>query len=130
MTTSKILDTATFDQNLLMLGRWEKQNRENIEKWIKTQEDQKKEATSKLISYLIQNLLSKDCTAEGKKCSKHLGDTSAHLEELLHTTKGGISKKFYRDHLNHMLRVMILARAAARELKDVAISDDEIRCWF
>jgi hypothetical protein len=127
MATSKILDTATFDQKLLMLGRWERQNRENIEKWIKTQEDQKKEAASKLISYLIQNLLSKDCTAEGKKCSKHLGDTFAHLEELLHTTKGGISKKFYRDHLNHMLRVMILSRAVAMELKDISVSEEEMK---
>ena len=127
MTTSKTLDTATFDERLLMLGKWDKQDRENIEKWIKTEEDQKKEAASKLINSLIPNLLAKDCTSEGRKCSKNLGDTFGHLEELLHTTKGGIAKKFYRDHLNHMLRVMLLARASAKELSNFEISDNEIR---
>lgn len=127
MSTSKSFGTVMFDYKLLTLGNWEKKQLDEIENWIKMPEDQKKEVASALMSSLIQDLLSKDCTLEGKKCSRNLGTTLSHLEELLHTTRGGLLKKFYRDHLNHMLRVMLLARAASTKMNNLGFDESEIR---
>ncbi len=126
MTSNKSLDTATFDLKLLMLGKWSHQQSQNIERWIKTSDEQKKEQAAELMNNLIQDLLGEACTAEGRRCSKNLGSTLSHLEELLYTTKGGISKKFYRDHLNHMLRVMLLANSIATQTKNLQFTDEEI----
>jgi len=50
-----------------------------------------------------------------------------HFEDLLYTTRGGIAKKFYRDHLNHMLRVALLSRSIARNVTCLGFNDEEIR---
>lgn len=127
MQPSKSYATVMFDYKLLTLGDWKKELSDEIENWIKMPEDQKKEVAANLMSFLIQYLLAQDCTLEGKKCSRNLGSTLSHLEDLLHTTRGGLLKKFYRDHLNHMLRVMLLARATATQMTNLEFDKKEIQ---
>ena len=109
---SDAAESIVFDMNLLQMGNWTRNERKLIEDWIKEDDfDDKRAAAANLLSLLIPEVLSEDCSTVGKIRSKRLGQTLHYFEDLLITTKAGMAKKFYRDHLNHMLRVMILANA-------------------
>src|SRR3990170_2209455 len=103
--------------NILQFGTWEKQERKLIEEWIKEDDfDDKRSTAASLLSVLITQMLGEDCSTTGKIKSKRLGQTLHYFEDLLITTKAGMAKKFYRDHLNHMLRVMILSNALCSKI--------------
>jgi len=100
----------------------------SILKWIKEDGfDEKLAVASSLVSSMIDALLGEDCSREGRIRSKRLGELLQHFEDLLATTRGGIAKKFYRDHLNHMLRVMLLANAFGKHVEPFSLSDEEAR---
>ena len=109
-------------------GNWAATEKERIEAWTKIYgfEDKRIEA-SKLVAYLIPNLLGDDCTSECKMRSQRLAGKMIHFEDLLYTTRGGIAKKFYRDHLNHMLRVALLSRAIAKNVTCLGFNNEEIK---
>lgn len=125
--TDKALDAATFDEKLLLEGKWKTREFNNIEQWVKKTGEEKKSEASKLIGFLIETLLSEDFSPRGKQFSKNLGEMFFRLEEIIETTKGGIARKFYRDHLNHMLRVALLSRAAARKVKSFDLNENDIK---
>ena len=125
---SSIAKSIVFDTNLLSKGCWTDEEKKLIEKWIKEDGfEEKRAVASKVISHMIKMLLGKDCSRDGSIRSKRLGEMLQHFEDLLATTKGGIAKKFYRDHLNHLLRVMLLANAIGKHVKSFSLSENEIR---
>lgn len=120
--------SIVFDMNLLSSGSWVEEQKRLIENWIKEDEfEEKRASASHVISVMIPHLLGSDCSQSGRIKSNRLGEMLQHFEDLLETTKGGIAKKFYRDHLNHMLRVMLLANAIGYRVKAFSFSDQEIR---
>lgn len=127
MPTS-IAKAIVFDMRLLESGSWKAEEKSLIENWIKEDGfEEKRAAASNLISILIPSLLGEDCSENGRVRSKRLGEMLQHFEDLLATTKGGMAKKFYRDHLNHMLRVTLFARAVSNKNKSLPLSKDELR---
>jgi hypothetical protein len=62
----------------------------------------------------------------GKVHAKRIGEALTYFEDLLLTSKSGLGKKFYRDHLNHVVRVMILARAIAKQCLKLIETDDVV----
>lgn len=123
-----IAKAIVFDMKLLENDSWKAEEKDHIENWIKEDGFEEKRAkASNLISILIPRLLGEDCSESGRVRSKRLGEMLQYFEDLLATTKGGMAKKFYRDHLNHMLRVMLLARAISNKNKSLPLSKDELR---
>jgi hypothetical protein len=115
---SDMAESMLFDVNLLQKGVWSKDERKLIEEWIKEDSfDDKRVKAANLLSVLIPRVLGDDCSTAGKVKSKRLGETLHYFEDLLITTKAGIAKKFYRDHLNHMLRVMLLSSAICEQVQ-------------
>ncbi len=125
---SAAAESIVFDMNLLQCGVWKKQERELIEEWIKEDNfDDKRSAAANLLSVLVPEVLNGDCSTDGKIKSKRIGQTLHYFEDLLITTKAGMAKKFYRDHLNHMLRVMILANAMCSKVACFSSLKKEIK---
>jgi len=123
----KTLASAIFDSKLIDTG-YEWTEKERFEVWTKIYGfDDKRIEASRLVAFLIPNLLGGDCTSECKMRSRKLAEKMIHFEDLLYTTRGGIAKKFYRDHLNHMLRVTLLSRAIARKIACFNFNDEDVR---
>jgi len=124
----RTIESAIFDAKLIDSGNWSDPEKKGIETWTKISDfDDKRIEASKLVVYLILTLLKDDCTLECKMRSRRLAGKMIHFEDLLYTTRGGLAKKFYRDHLNHMLRVALLSRAIAKNVTCLNFSDEEIR---
>lgn len=114
---SDMAESIVFDMNLLHMGIWSQDERKLIEEWIKEDNfDDKRAAAANLLSVLIPKVLGTDCSTVGRIKAKRIGQTLHYFEDLLITTKAGIAKKFYRDHLNHMLRVMLLSNAISNQV--------------
>lgn len=112
---------------LLQLGKWKKNERLFIENWIKEDNfDDKRAAAANLVSVMIPEVMGEDCSTTGKIKSKRIGQTLHYFEDLLITTKAGIARKFYRDHLNHMLRVMLLANAICSNVEPFTLLKERI----
>lgn len=123
---SSAAESIVFDMKILGMGKWKEDEKTLIEGWIKEDGfDEKRAAASNLISVMIPRMLKEDCSTDGKIKSKRLGEMLQHFEDLLATTKAGIARKFYRDHLNHMLRVMLLANAISTKVKSFSLSEEE-----
>lgn len=117
-----------FDLKLLFRGQWKSKEKQLVEEWIKEDEfDEKRTVAANLISNMIHSLLADDITVEGGIRSKRLGGLLQHFEDLLATTKMGIARKFYRDHLNHMLRVMLLTNALGKNVRSLSLTRKEMR---
>jgi hypothetical protein len=61
---------------------------------------------------------------EGRIRIKRLRNVASLLEQLVFTTRE-LDEKFYRDHINHMLKVALLAKAIARK-KPFCLSESEL----
>lgn len=128
MKQDKTVESAIFDSRLLDMGEWAPTEKEKFEAWTKIYKfDDKRLEASKTLSYLIPHLLEDDCTAVCRKYSRRLAEKLILFEDLLYTTRGGLAKKFYRDHLNHMLRTALLARAIAKHVKCLGFADEEVK---
>ena len=124
---SSAAESIVFDMNILGMGKWKKNEKTLIEGWIKEDGfDEKRVAASNLISIMIPRMLKEDCSTVGKVKSKRLGGMLQHFEDLLATAKAGMARKFYRDHLNHMLRVMLLANAISARVRSFSLSEREL----
>jgi hypothetical protein len=104
-----------FDKKIIELGKWPESICSEIEDWneITDYEMQKTKAAS-LMSNLILKILGEDCSSKGKMRSKRLGNALAILEQITTSTRG-LARKFYRDHLNHTIRVALLGRAIGQK---------------
>lgn len=124
----RTVESAIFDAKLIDAGVWAPEEKEKLEAWTKIYRfaDKRIEA-SKAVAYMIPRLLGSDCTNECNVYSRRLAEKLILFEDLLYTTRGGIAKKFYRDHLNHMLRTAILSKAIAEQVKCLDFDDEETR---
>ena len=120
--------SIVFDTKLLGLGSWEKETEKLVENWISEDRcDEKRAEASNLVYNMIIRLLGQECSENGRIRSRRLGEMLQYFEDLLAITRGGIAKKFYRDHLNHMLRVMLLANAIGNRMKTLSLTKKDIR---
>lgn len=110
--------TFDFDRKIFEMGKWEFKGSnmskliEKLNEWINSTGEEKKRALSaQIISILISLFLKKHLVVDAEKRIESLCEKLVHLEALLKITLSGLGKKFYRDHLNHMVRVMLLMNA-------------------
>ena len=116
-------EVAAFDNKLLSIGSWDGEIKDKFLNWINELDfNIKKRKASKLLSELILNFLREDCSEGTLKKIKRLGEQLFNFEEIIITTKSGIERKFYRDHLNHMLRVALLTKAISENLTCMSLS--------
>jgi hypothetical protein len=114
--SDEMISSAILDSYLLDKGTWDEESRRAFREWISTADfEEKRLKASRLIPWFMQRLLCKDISEEGKVRGGRLGESLVHLEDLLIATRSGMGRKFYRDHLNHMLRVSLLANAIATQ---------------
>ena len=110
-----LLKVRLFDKKLIEQGNWTDEERNAIIKWNETSDPNKfKFEAAKLLTYLIKKIMGKDCTSRGRVRIRRLGKDLHNLESILILTKN-LEKKFYRDHLNHSIRVALLANAIAQK---------------
>lgn len=104
-----------FDKKIIELGNWPENICSEIEDWneITDCEMQKTKAAS-LMSDLILKILGEDCSSKGRMRSKRLSNALTSLEQITISTRG-LARKFYRDHLNHTIRVALLGRAIGQK---------------
>jgi hypothetical protein len=104
-----------FDKKLIELGKWPKDIYSKLEEWneVSDYEMQRMKAAS-LITTLILKILGSDCSSKGKIRARRLGRALANFEQIIISTRG-LERKFYRDHLNHIIRVALLARAIGQK---------------
>jgi len=120
--------SIVFDTKLLGLGSWEIETEKLVENWISEDGfDEKRAEASNLIYNMIVRLLGQKCSENGHIRSRRLGEMLQYFEDLLAITRGGIAKKFYRDHLNHMLRVMLLANAIGNRMKSLSLTKEDVK---
>jgi HD superfamily phosphodiesterase len=109
------VQSLLFDKKLIELGDWNSNDEEEIEKWNETTDyELQRSKAAQLITYLILRILGESCSSSGRIRVKRLGMSLANFEQILISSRG-LEKKFYRDHLNHIIRVALLARAIGRK---------------
>jgi len=117
--SDEAISSAVCDSYLLDKGTWDDECRRAFREWISTADfEEKRLKASGLIPWFIERLLSDEISEEGKVRGSRLGESLVHLEDLLIATRSGMGRKFYRDHLNHMLRVSLLANAIATQQQE------------
>jgi len=103
--------SSQFDAQLIALGKWSLNHRRMLDRWLETiSADEKCRMAAQVIASFALDLLKNDLSIGGKIRIKKLQSMASLLEKLVFTTKE-LEEKFYRDHINHMLKVALLARA-------------------
>jgi hypothetical protein len=112
------ISSALCDSLLLDWGTWDEECRRAFSVWIRSDDfEERRLKASELIAFLIEHFLGDQISVDGRVRARRLAETLVHLEDLLITARSGIGKKFYRDHLNHMLRVALLHPRRSMDLK-------------
>jgi hypothetical protein len=110
-----LIRSAIFDAKLLEMGDWDPPVLTLLREWVETEDyTDKRLRAAELIPTLTEATIGTQLTYDGKIKSKRIGRALMYFEDLLLTSKSGLGNKFYRDHINHMIRVTILARAIAK----------------
>ena len=110
-----------FDYNLYNKGRWDilgKECNSLIKRWLNEKKSaQKVELASQFIVFLIRVSFEQQIGKSGeiKKRLNILEESLKYFEKSLTVAIAGIGKKFYRDHLNHMVRVALILNAIMNE---------------
>lgn len=127
-----MIRSAIFDSRLLDAGHWDPTVLALLRGWVETEDlTDKRLRASRLVPALVEATVGSELSYQGKMRSKRIGNTLIYFEDLLLTSKSGLAKKFYRDHLNHMIRVTVLARALAKVcLKGVDLDDVTLAALF
>lgn len=123
-----------FDLELLTLGKWSIEERNKFHEWTDQRNYEiKRKKAGELLTYFILTLLSEDCSFEGRSKIQHLYNVVSNLENLVYTTRD-ISNKFYRDHINHSIKVSLLSKAISTikpfKLNDVQTKHLLLSCLF
>jgi hypothetical protein len=128
------ISSAICDSLLLDWGTWDEECRRAFSVWIRSDDfEERRLKASELIAFLIEHFLGDQISVDGRVRARRLAETLVHLEDLLITARSGIGKKFYRDHLNHMLRVALLANAIASKAfpeSQIEVSQLIVACLF
>jgi hypothetical protein len=117
--------SSQFDAQLITLGEWSLDDRRILNRWLEQLDSETKgRMAAEVIGYYVSEYLKNDISIEGRIRIKKLRNVASLLEELVFTTRE-LDEKFYRDHINHMLKVALLAKAIARK-KPFCFSDGEL----
>jgi len=117
--------SSQFDAQLITLGEWSLDDRRILNRWLEQPDSETKgRMAAEVIGYYVSEYLKNDISIEGRIRIKKLRNVASLLEELVFTTRE-LDEKFYRDHINHMLKVALLAKAIARK-KPFCFSDGEL----
>jgi len=116
--------SSRFDAQLITMGDWSVEEREFFEVWLDqiSLDDRNKQA-GRVITHFVTEILGKDLSHEGKGKLNHLQNIVSSLEQLVSATRV-ITNKFYRDHLNHMIKVGLLANAIANCIQIFSSEED------
>jgi len=118
--------SSGFDIEILTLGKWLVAERNKFHEWTdEINSDFKRVKAGEVLTYFIYSLLSDDCSYEGRSKIRQLYRAVSNLENLVYITRD-ITNKFYRDHLNHSLKVCLLAKAIST-IKPFKLSSDQIK---
>lgn len=128
MSDPNWIPVCRLDYELTEQGAWPAPLRAKLQAWANVGDFQeRRKLSSSLVPEIISILLGDDLTEEGRKRAKLLGEQLVHFEDLIITTKTGLRRKFYRDHLNHMVRVCLLAKAFGEKLNFADMSANRKR---
>lgn len=131
VSSRTLIKSAIFDTRILDAGEWDSGSLTSLRAWVETEDStDKRLRASKLIPELLERTLGPKMRSDGKVRAKRIGDALTYFEDLLLTSKSGLAKKFYRDHLNHLIRVTILARAIAKQCLKLETSDVMLASLF
>lgn len=125
-TDRETLQTSSqFDAQLITLGEWSLDDRRILNRWLEQPDAETKgRVAAEVIAYYASEYLKNDISMEGRIRIKKLRNVASLLEQLVFTTRE-LDEKFYRDHINHMLKVALLAKAIARK-KPFCLSDSKL----
>ena len=117
MSDPNWIPVCRLDYQLVDEGAWPSPLGEKLRAWANVGDfRERRMLSSSLVPEIIKTLLGNDLTSAGQRRAKLLGDELVHFEDLIITTRTGLRRRFYRDHLNHMIRVCILAKAFGERL--------------
>jgi len=117
--------SSQFDAQLITLGDWSLDERRLLNHWLEqVSTESKGRVAAEIIASHVINCLKDDISVEGRVRIKRLRNVASLLEQLVFTTSE-LDEKFYRDHINHMLKVSLLARAIAKK-KPFCLSEPEL----
>jgi len=117
--------SSQFDAQLVTLGKWTLNQRRTLNRWLEQiSPELKGRMAAQVIASFALDLLGDDLSMEGRVRIKRLQGAASLLEQLIFTTSE-LEEKFYRDHINHMLKVALLARAIARK-KPFSLSESKL----
>jgi len=103
--------SRTFDSELIGHGEWESEEKTELTKWLDVESvELRARQAGLLITYFISKLLQDDCSFAGSTRINNLESAISVLENLVENSNE-LQSKFYRDHLNHMIKVGILGKA-------------------
>lgn len=107
--------SSQFDAQLIILGDWPLDERRLLNHWLEqSSAESKGRVAADIIASTVIKCLKDDISVEGRVRIKRLRNIASLLEQIVFTTSE-LDEKFYRDHINHMLKVSLLARAIARK---------------
>ena len=115
ITDDNLQVSSQFDAQLVTLGDWSLDQKRILNRWLEQiSAESKGRMAAQVIASFALDLLNDDLSAEGRVRIKRLQGMASLLEQLVFTTSE-LEEKFYRDHISHMLKVTLLARAIARK---------------
>jgi len=87
-----------------------------ISNWLNANSEFQRNNAAEIICEFLEDLLRNDLSSSGKKALSRLRNALVTFEDVIIAIKKGITKKFYRDHLNHAIRVALLAHGIAKTM--------------
>ena len=126
-----MIKSAIFDKEILDAGKWDPVSLASLRAWVESEDStDKRLRASRLIPELLEVTLGPRMRPDGKIHARRIGEALTYFEDLMLTSKSGLGKKFYRDHLNHLIRVIILARAIAKQCLKLETGDVVLASLF
>ncbi len=105
----------SFDEHILSLCQISVEEKGQFEDWIRAGKREKRNKASILIHNILLSHINKDISERGRERLANIKNALPHFEEIIISIKE-LEKKYYRDHLNHSIRVALLANAILSKL--------------
>lgn len=105
----------SFDEHILSLCQISVEEKGQFEEWIRAGKREKRNKACILIHNILLSHINKDISERGRERLANIKSALPHFEEIIISIKE-LEKKYYRDHLNHSIRVALLANAILSKL--------------
>lgn len=105
----------SFDEHILSLSQISVEEKGQFEEWIRAGKREKRNKACILIHNILLSHINKDISERGRERLANIKSALPHFEEIIISIKE-LEKKYYRDHLNHSIRVALLANAILSKL--------------